>query len=520
MHEIDAELRARLAEIVDLRNASHLLGWDQQTMMPPRGAPARAESLATLERISHEMFVSAETGRLLEAAASRLDGAAPDSDAARIVEVVRRRWEKARRVPAELASDLARASSLGQETWVMARQQSDFAVFAPALQTNYELARRYVDCFDDFECAYDVLLDDYDPGTRTTQVAALFAELKAELVPLIATVAGHEIDDSILHGTFPLDRQRALVLEVVERMGFDPAGWRIDDAVHPFAAGFGSGDVRITTRWDESYYAAGLYGAMHECGHGLYEAGISDSLQRTPLGSGESLGLHESQSRMWENMVGRGRPFCDVLAPRIAELLLGGQHDSEDAEALYRAVNRVEPSYIRVEADEATYGLHIVLRFELEQELIEGRLTIADLPEAWNSRFKDYLGLDVPDDAHGVLQDVHWSAGLIGYFPTYALGNLIAGQLWQRAHDDLPELDRRIAEGDLAPLREWLREHVHRHGAKFESAQLLQRVVGAPISVTPFVTYLKRKLSDVYAIDLTALGSDLNPMSEEMKIDG
>ncbi|MDQ6777559.1 MAG: carboxypeptidase M32, partial [Actinomycetota bacterium] len=332
----------------------------------------------------------------------------------------------------------------------------------------------------------------------------LFAELKAELVPLIATVSGHKLDDSCLHGDFPVERQRQLVREVVERMGFDSGGWRIDDAVHPFAAGFGSGDVRITTRWEESFFPSGLYGAMHECGHGLYEAGIADSLQRTPLGSAESLGLHESQSRMWENMVGRGRPFCGVLAPRIAELFFGGRHERIDADVLYRAVNRVEPSCIRVEADEATYGLHIVLRFELEQELIEGRLAVEDLPEVWNARFKQYLGIDVPDDAHGVLQDVHWSSGLVGYFPTYALGNLIAGQLWQRVHEDLPDLDQRIAEGELAPLREWLREHVHRHGAKFESAQLLQRVVGAPISVTPFVNYLKAKLSDVYEIDLTA----------------
>ncbi len=504
MPAVTADLRMRLAEIVDLRHTSQLLGWDQQTMMPPRGGPARAEALGTLGRISHEMFVSADTGRLLEAAAAELDGASPDSDEVRLVEVTRRRWEKARRVPTELAADQARASSLGQEAWVAARQESDFSAFVPALRDNLELARRYVECFDGYDCAYDVLLDDFDPGTRTADVAKLFAELKAELVPLIATVSGHQIDDSCLHGNFPIDRQRQLIYEVVERMGFDRAGWRIDDAVHPFAAGIGSGDVRITTRWDESFYPSGLYGAMHECGHGLYEAGVAESLQRTPLGGGESLALHESQSRMWENMVGRGRPFGGVLAPRIAQLLFDGRHESIDGDALYRAVNRVEPSYIRVEADEATYGLHIVLRFELEQELIEGRLAIDDLPEAWNARFKEFLGLDVLDDAQGVLQDVHWSAGLIGYFPTYALGNLIAGQLWQRVHEDLPELEQQIAEGELAPLREWLREHVHRHGGKFESAELLRRVVGGPIAVKPFVDYLKRKLSDVYEIDLTA----------------
>jgi carboxypeptidase Taq len=495
------DLRERLAELTDLRNTAHLLGWDQQTMMPPRGGPARAEALATVERISHDMFVSDDTGRLLDAAAAELDGADPDSDEARLVQVTRRHWEKARSVPTELASELARAASIGQEAWVAARASSDFAAFAPYLARNLELARRYVECFDGFDCAYDALLDDYEPGMSTAEVSTLFAELRSELVPLIATLSGRSIDDSSLHNHVPIDRQRALVEQIVQLMGFNRESWRMDDAVHPFATGFGSGDVRITTRWDETYFPGALYGAMHECGHGLYEAGIADSLQRTPLGTGESLGIHESQSRMWENMVGRGRPFCGVLAPRIAELL-GPSGASLESDTLYRAVNRVEPSFIRVEADEANYGLHIVLRFELEQELIEGRLAVADLPEAWNTRFKEYFGLDVPDDAHGVLQDVHWSAGLIGYFPTYALGNLIAGQLWERAHADMPDLDARIARGELMPLREWLREHVHRHGAKFRTPELLQRVVGGPIAVAPFVNYLKGKLGDVYGLEL------------------
>jgi len=497
------QLRGRLAELTDLRNATQLLGWDQQTMMPPRGAPARAESLATLNRISHELFVAAETGRLLDAAERQLDGAEPDSDDARLIRVTRRRWEKARRVPSDLAADLARAASLGQEAWAEARRNSDFRAFAPYLRTNLELARRYVECFDQFDFAYDVLLDDYEPGMKTAQVATLFEQLKSELVPMIATISLHadRVDDAALHGSFDVSAQRALVADVVSLMGFDRQSWRMDDAVHPFAAGIGSADVRITTRWDQSYFASGLYGAMHECGHGLYEAGIADSLQRTPLGNGESLGLHESQSRMWENMVGRGRPFANVLAPKVAGAFDGSANNLKP-EALYRAVNKVRPSFIRVEADEATYGLHVVLRFELEQELIEGRIAPEDLPAAWNARFEDYLGLEVADDAMGVLQDVHWSAGLIGYFPTYALGNLIAGQLWQRVHQDVADLDDRIANGELGPLREWLRENVHRHGAKFSTTELLERVVGAPIAVDPFVSYLKHKLSDVYELEL------------------
>jgi carboxypeptidase Taq len=507
MSECLRELRERMAQQADLHHATSLAHWDQQTMMPVRGGLGRAESLATLQRISHERFVSSETGRLIDAAAAELNGAPPDSDDACLVRLVGRQWDKARRVPAELAAEIARAASVGQEAWVEARETSDFAGFAPYLKHNFELARRYVDCFagvDGYACAYDVLLDDYEPQMSTAAVQALFSDLKSELIPMIATVTAHPVDDSCLHGHFGREQQRALVAEVVQMMGFDHAGWRIDDTVHPFAIRIGGGDVRITTRWDEQYIGTGLYGAMHECGHGLYEAGIPDSMSRTPLGGGESLGMHESQSRLWENMVGRGRPFSGVLAPRIAGLF-GGSLAGLDADTLYRAVNRVRPSYIRVEADEATYALHVVLRFELEQQLIDGTLAVEDLPEAWNAQFHKYLGLEVPDDAHGVLQDVHWSAGLIGYFPTYALGNLIAGQLWERANDDMPGLDDNIASGELSPLREWLRERVHRHGSKFPTAELLAREIGAPILVTPYISYLKRKLGDVYGLDL--LGS-------------
>jgi carboxypeptidase Taq len=496
-------LYARMAEIADLGNVTRLLEWDQQTMMPARGASGRAEALATLKRVSHEKFVSDETGLLLEDAQAALDGTPPESDDASLVRVARRRWQKARRVPSELAAAQARAASLGQEAWIKARAASDFAAFAPYLERNLELTRRYVECFDSYDRPYDVLLDDFEPGMRSATVTRLFAELKSELVPLIAALAEYpdRADDSLLHGRFPIERQHQLVTEVVRLMGFDPAGWRIDTAVHPFATSFGSHDVRITTRWDERYLSTGLYGAMHECGHGLYDAGVSSTLDRTPLGHADSLGLHESQSRMWENMVGRGRAFATVLAPLIGRVF-GGDLADLTPNRLYHAVNRIQPSFIRVEADEATYNLHIVVRFELEQELIEGRLAVSDLPEAWNARFKAYLGLDVPDDARGVLQDVHWSMGAIGYFPTYALGNLISGQLWQQAHRDLADLEDRLAAGELIVLREWLRENVHRYGSKYSMPELLERVVGAPIAVRAYLDYLKRKLSDVYALTL------------------
>ncbi|HTU94237.1 MAG TPA: carboxypeptidase M32 [Solirubrobacteraceae bacterium] len=498
-------LKQRLGQLSDIGHAMSLAHWDQQTMMPPQGGEARAESLATLTGISHEMFVDDETGALLEGAAAELNGADPDGDDARLVTLVRRQYDKARRVPTDLAAEMARAASVGQEAWVVARAQSDFQSFIPYLERNFELARHYVECHagcDDFEAPYDVLLDDYEPQLPTREVATLFAQLKAELVPVIAQIAAAEpVDETPLHAQFLVDRQRALVREVVGLMGFDDTEWRLDDTVHPFATRIGGGDVRITTRWDERFWPTGLYGAMHECGHGLYEAGLPRRLRRSPVGAAESLGMHESQSRLWENMVGRGRAFCTVLAPRIAALA-GGELADLDADRLYRAVNRVTPSYIRVESDEATYALHIILRFELEQRLIDGTLAIRDLPEAWNTRFEEYFGIAVDNDADGVLQDVHWSAGLIGYFPTYALGNLIAGQLWERALGDITDLEEQLAAGELGMLREWLGEHVHRHGSKFTTAELLAREVGGPMSVTPFTSYLKAKLGDVYGLDL------------------
>jgi carboxypeptidase Taq len=495
------QLRERLAEIEDVRAAAEVLQWDQQTMMPPRGAEQRADALGTLARISHDMFTAAETGRLLDAASAEVDGDG-ESDDARLVQHVRRDWGKATKVPTELATELARAASVGQEAWIAARRDDDFEAFRPYMEHNLELARRYADCFDEFAVPYDALLDDYQPRMTTAEVSALFDRLKAELMPLIAETSARSVDDGLLHGPVPTEAQRRLVDEIVGMMGFDSTGWRLDDTVHPFATSFGSSDVRITTRWDEDYFPTSLFGAMHECGHGLYEAGIGKDLQRSPLGRVDSLGLHESQSRLWENMVGRGRGFSGVLAPRISEAF-GGRFAGVDAETLFRALNQVRPSLIRIESDEATYGLHIVLRFELEQELLDGRLSVAELPEAWNARMLDYLGIEVPSNAQGVLQDVHWSSGAIGYFPTYALGNMIAGQLWEQVHAEIPELDDQIAAGELSGLRSWLRENVHRHGARYTTEELLERVVGGPIAVEPFVAYLKDKLGDAYGVVLS-----------------
>jgi carboxypeptidase Taq len=496
-----SELKERLAEIADLSHAGAVLHWDQNVMMPVKGSSQRGDALATIARIEHDRFIAPETGRLLDAAAAEVEGMPEDSDEARLVSKTQRDYEKARRVPSALASELAKAASTGYEAWVAARSADDFKMFAPHLQRNLDLTREYVDCFDGYDAPYDVVLDDYEPGGTSLHVRALFDELKAELVPLIAQLREREVDSSPLHVAYPVAGQRQLADEVLRLMGFTDDGWRFDDTVHPFATSFGRGDVRITTRFQDDYFPMGLYGTMHECGHGLYEHGVAEALQRTPLSHPGSLALHESQSRMWENFVGRGREFNEFLHPRLVELS-GGTLKGFSADAVYKALNAVKPSLIRFEADETTYSMHIVLRFELEQELLEGSLALADLPEAWNSRMRDYLGIEVPSNADGVMQDVHWAAGLIGYFPTYALGNLIAGQLWEKIQQDLPDLHPQIAIGEFSDLREWLRQNVHRHGGKFSSRELLERVVGDPIAVGPFVRHLKAKLSDVYEFTL------------------
>jgi carboxypeptidase Taq len=504
MHDALRELRERLAEISDLSAAGSLLGWDQQTMMPPRAGALRAEQLGTLGQVVHERFTDDAIGRLLaalEGEEERLLAADPDSDDAALIRVTRRDWEKARRVPGSLAAELARAGALGHQAWVEARSRSDFAAFLPFLERNVELKLRYVECFEGFEDPYDVLLDDYEEGMTSAEVDALFGALRAQLVPLIAAVAARAdaVDDSVLHGSFDVDRQRSLVRGVVEQLGWSPDGWRLDEAAHPFATSFGTTDVRLTTRYDPSYVGTALFGAIHEFGHGLYESQVAPGLARTPLGEGVSLGVHESQSRLWENIVGRGRPFAGWLCGRLRETF-PQELGAVEAEDFYRAVNAVRPSLIRVEADEATYGLHIILRFELEREMIAGSIALHDLPEAWNARMGEYLGVEVPDDARGVLQDVHWAGGDIGYFSTYALGNLIAAQLWERLRDDLPGLDAALAEGEAGALRDWLRDHVHRFGRKLPPRDLVAHATGGPIAVAPFVNYLRAKLTPIYGL--------------------
>jgi carboxypeptidase Taq len=493
------ELREWIGSISDLRRAYTVLQWDQNTLMPPLGAPLRAEQLATLERIGHERLISPRTEDLLGLAEAELDGLAPDSVDARIVSETRRIYEKDRRVPVELAVARARAASKGYEKWVAARAGNDFALFAPALEDNFQLTRDYISCFDGYDDPYDVVLDDYAPRMRTAHASALLTEMRDQLVPLISSLRGREVDVAPLNVTYAIDGQRGLVDQMLRLMGFNNASWRLDDTIHPFEASFSVNDVRLTTRYIEDHFPTALYGAMHECGHGLYEAGIAPEFQRTPLGTIQSSAIHESQSRLWENMVGRSRAFSAVLAPALVGWS-GGALMGLQPEELFKAVNAVRPSPIRIEADETTYGLHVILRFELERALLTDELDVADLPEAWNTRMRDYLGVEVRTDSDGVLQDVHWAEGLIGYFPTYAIGNLIAGQMWERAQAEIAGLDEQLATGELQILREWLREKVHRHGSRYSDGELLERVVGGPVAVAPFITYLRAKLSDAYGV--------------------
>jgi carboxypeptidase Taq len=487
-------LRTRLAEVSDLSRSAGVLGWDQRVTMPPKGTEARAEALATLGRIAHERFTDPEVGKLLDRLA-RLEESLPyDSDDASLIRVTRRDWEKARRVPADLRVEMTRAAARGHHAWVEARRTSDFASFLPYLRTNVELKRRYVECFEPSDSPYTPLLDDYEPGMRTSEVKDVFAVLRPALTDLVASAP--DVDASFLRGAFAPAAQRAFAERVLATLGFDEGAWRLDPTAHPFCTSFSNRDVRLTTRYHDDNLES-IWSTMHEAGHGLYAHGIADSLMRTPLGGAPSLGVNESQSRTWENLVGRSRPFWTHWYGPLQETF-PDQLGTVELEEFLRAVNRAEPGLIRVDADETTYSLHIILRFELEQEMIEGTVALEDLPDIWNARMTEFLGVDVPDDGRGVLQDVHWSGGGIGYFPTYALGNVISLQIWAKVLAALPDLDAQMAAGELGPLSEWLRDNLYALGRKLTPKETLERLTGSDvIDPQPYLAYLREKQTGV-----------------------
>lgn len=492
-------LKTRISEVHDINKAVSVLSWDQHTQMPPGGATARAYVLSTLSNLSHRIFASDETGALLDAAASELNGIGYDSFEASLLRLVRRDYERALKLPGEFVAEFAQARSLGQGIWAKARAANDFKAFEPALEKMVELVHRMSEYLGYTDHPYDALLDQFEPGMKTAEVREIFDELKQGLVPLVQAISQNldRVDDNMLHQNFDESKQRDFSIAIAKQFGYDFNRGRLDPTVHPFATGFSVDDVRITTRYYPDFLNPSVFGTMHETGHALYELGVDPLFERTPLARGASSAIHESQSRLWENIVGRSRQFWTFFFPKLQETF-PQQFGNATMEDFYHAINRVNPSFIRVEADEVTYSLHIMLRFELEQELLTGEVKVHDLPEAWNARMQSYLGVTPPTDAQGVLQDVHWSGGLYGYFPTYALGNLISLQLWEKAlaeHPDLPDL---VAKGDLATLREWLRVNVHQHGRKYMPQELIKRVTGEGIQSRSFVRYLQAKFGEIY----------------------
>ncbi|MEM7199341.1 MAG: carboxypeptidase M32 [Planctomycetota bacterium] len=494
-----AHLLAMAREVQLLQSSAALLSWDQETFMPPEGAAHRAKQLALLARLAHERVAGAEFAGLLDEAA-----AAPTDPAAAVnLRELRRLHERAVRVPPGLVAELAETTSLAQGEWAAARAASDFARFAPWLEKLLQLSRRRAEClgWPAGGEAWDALAEDFEPGMTAQQIAPLFASLRGPLGELVRELRerGQEPDTALLAPAVPVAAQERLARLVAEQLGFDFARGRMDLSTHPFTTSTCSRDVRFTSRFRADHVLDGLGSTMHEVGHGLYEQGLPPTHEGTPLGETVSLGIHESQSRLWENHVGRSREFWEWCTPHL-QRVLGNPTPPLTAEAVWRAANVVRPDFIRVEADEATYNLHIAVRFELELALLRGDLEVAGLPAAWNAGYREHLGLEVPDDRRGCLQDVHWSCGMFGYFPTYTLGNLYGAQIFEAATRALPGLPDAIAGGRFALLRDWLGEQVHAQGSRFTAAELCERVCGGPLGADAYLRYLGTKLRAVYRL--------------------
>jgi carboxypeptidase Taq len=494
-------LEKELGEIHDIDSALSLLHWDMQCGMPVAASDQRASQIETLSILLHGRKTSDRLRKLIEDSADIEASSSHDSNEASLVRRARRSYELDSRVPSELQGRIAQAQAEGFNIWREARAASDFPAFLPSLEKQIELSKERIACFDPTDSPYDVLLDHFEEGATVKAVDRVFDVLKPRLIDLTRKVSANldKVDDGLLQGLFAREAQIELSEDIVAELGATEAAWRVVETVHPFQQSFGTNDIRLATRYDEDFFSTSFYGTIHEFGHGLYEAQIDPSLNRTPLCSGVSMTLHESQSRLMENLVGRGRPFISYAWPRI-RAAFPERFDPFSPEDFYRAVNKMQPSLIRVEADELTYGLHIILRYELERDLFEGRLRAADLPETWNARMKEYLGVDVPNDAMGVLQDVHWSEGMFGYFPDYLLGTVLSVQIWEKMRGDIPDLDLQISNGDLSALRAWLGASIHFSGSKFTPQETIARAVGGPLDPAPYLRYLETKIADLYGI--------------------
>ncbi len=496
------QLKAHIATTIDLMHAAALLSWDQEVYMPPQGVAARAEQLATLSSLAHQQFTSEETGKLLAEAEAEVAGMDYDSDEASYVRVARREYDQRTKLPTSLVAEMSVAASRAFSAWRQAREEQNYTLFAPHLQKIVDLCRRQADYLGYEDHPYDALLGLFEPGIKTSQVEALFEPLKKGLLPLIqAIVEQPQIDDHFLiEPEYDVQRQWEFTVLLLRKMGYDFQRGRQDKAPHPFTTNFSNLDVRVTTRVYPHRPLSAIFSSAHEGGHALYELGSPDKFERSLLAGGASMGVHESQSRLWENQVSRGKPFWRYYFP-ILQAFFPDALEGISFWDFYRAVNKVEPSFIRVEADEVTYNLHIFVRFELEKSLITGELSVDDLPEAWNAKYKEYLGITPPNDALGCLQDVHWSHGDIGYFPTYALGNIISAQLYAQIKEDVAGLEDGYQQGEFAPLLAWLREKIHRHGRKFTAAELLQRSIGQEMDARPLLEYFYQKYTEIYRLD-------------------
>jgi carboxypeptidase Taq len=495
------QLKNHLAEIDDLKNAAGVLGWDQQTYMPSGGGEARSHAIGTLSRLSHEKFASDETARLLDSAEKTIQNLSDDSDEACLVRMTRRDYEKSRKLPDEFVAAWSRDAILSNEVWRHARGANDFAAFQPHLEKMLDYARRQADYYGYEQHPYDALLDDYEPELKTEEVRVIFTELRARQVPLVQKLAAQDAPrDDFLNRDYAPEKQGQVGMNIVQKFGYDVDRGRLDIAPHPFCTNFGRNDVRITTRYRNDQPAQAIFGIFHEAGHALYEQNTAPSLSRTPLASGASMVFHESQSRLWENVVGRSLALWQHFWPQMQEAFPENLGDVSPEE-WHRAINRVSPSLIRVEADEVTYNLHIMLRFELEVALVARELEVKDLPEAWRAKMQEFFDVVPSDDKDGVMQDTHWSSGSFGYFPTYALGNLMASQIWDTATGAHPEIDGEIAGGEFGTLKNWLTENLYQHGRKFLPPELALRVTGQPLQAAPYLRYLSGKYENLYGIE-------------------
>jgi carboxypeptidase Taq len=496
-----AELIRRTKEAAVLSACGAVLGWDERTYMPRNGSTFRGDQMGLIARLTHEMATDPKVGECLAAVEGSTLTKNPESPEAVNVQEIRRGYDRAVKLPKDLVEELARVTTRAQQVWQEARAANDFPAFRPWLEKVVALKRREADAVGYKDHPYDALIDEYEPGATAADVRQVFASLSADLVPLIAAIAGSKRRPrrDVLEREYPVEAQQAFVRSAAEAIGFDFESGRLDVTTHPFCSGIGPGDCRITTRYNPRFFNEAFFGVLHETGHGLYEQGLPAEHFGTPRGSYCSLGIHESQSRMWENQVGRGRPFWQQFFPKAQRAFPTALGDVP-LDDFYFAINEARPSFIRVEADEATYNLHIILRFELELALLSGDLKPGDLPGAWNERFSKMFGLTPPDDRRGCLQDIHWSMGGIGYFPTYTLGNLYAAQLMRAAREQLPGLDDSFAQGEFRPLKSWLNEKVHLPGRSYWSEALCRRVTGEGLRHEPLVGYLRDKYAPLYQL--------------------